>query len=57
MARMLLAEEKAFKKWGVKRVSAIVLKVHPWAMGFWKAAGYTVDERVVRFIRDFSETK
>ena len=56
LARMLVAEaEKVFKKWGVKRVSAIVLKDHPWAIGFWKAAGYSVDERVVRFIRDFSE--
>ena len=56
IARMLVTEaEKVFRIWGVKRVSAIVLKEHPWAMGFWTAAGYSVDERVVRFIRDFTE--
>jgi ribosomal protein S18 acetylase RimI-like enzyme len=54
VARALVAEaEKMFRKWGVKRVSAIVLQDHPWAMGFWRAAGYKVDERIVRFIRDF----
>jgi ribosomal protein S18 acetylase RimI-like enzyme len=58
MARMLVAEaEKVFKQWGVKRVGAIVMKEHPWAMGFWKAAGYTVDERAVRFIRDFGASR
>src|SRR6266403_6319393 len=31
IARLLVVEaEKEFKKWGVKRVSAIVLKEHPW---------------------------
>jgi len=56
VARMLVAEaEKVFKNWGVKRVSALVFKEHPWAMGFWAAAGYSVDERVVRFIRDLSQ--
>ena len=55
LARMLVAEaEGAFKKWGVKRVGAVVMKDHPWAMGFWKAAGYTVDERAVRFVRNFN---
>jgi len=56
LARALVAEaERMFKQWGVKRVSAIVMKEHPWAMGFWKAAGYTVDDRIVRFIRDFDQ--
>ena len=41
--------EAAFRIWGVKRVSALVLKEHPWAVGFWKAAGYTLDEGDVRF--------
>jgi hypothetical protein len=26
-----------------------------WRVDDWKAAGYPVDERVVRFIRDFTE--
>ena len=44
--------EAAFRMWGVKRVSALVLKEHPWAVGFWKAAGYTLDEGDVRFFLD-----
>jgi len=57
LARSLVLEaEGMFREWGVKRITAIVLKEHPWAMGFWKAAGYAVDERVVRFIRNPNET-
>jgi ribosomal protein S18 acetylase RimI-like enzyme len=53
LARALLAEaEKMFAEWGVKRITAIVVKEHPWAMGFWNAAGYTIDERVARFVRN-----
>src|SRR5262249_42651017 len=53
VARALLAEaEKMFREWGVKRIGAIVVKEHPWAMGFWRAAGYTLDERLVRFVRN-----
>jgi ribosomal protein S18 acetylase RimI-like enzyme len=53
VARALLAEaEKMFKEWGVKRIGAMVVKEHPWAMGFWKASGYTLDERLVRFVRN-----
>src|SRR5262245_28393687 len=41
LARSLVVEaEKMFRQWGVKRISAIVMQDHPWAMGFWKAAGY-----------------
>jgi ribosomal protein S18 acetylase RimI-like enzyme len=57
LARSLVAEaEKRFREWGVKRVTAIVMKEHPWATGFWTAAGYSIDERVLRFIRDLSKT-
>jgi ribosomal protein S18 acetylase RimI-like enzyme len=49
----LVAEaDKVFEEWGAKRISAIVLKDHPWAVGFWKATGYRLDERDVRFVRD-----
>jgi ribosomal protein S18 acetylase RimI-like enzyme len=53
IARALVREaEVAFKGWGVKRVSALVMREHAWAVGFWKAAGYTLDERDVRFVTD-----
>jgi ribosomal protein S18 acetylase RimI-like enzyme len=56
LALALVGEaERMFRQWGVKRVSAIVMKDHPWAMGFWKAAGYAVDERVARFVKNFEE--
>jgi ribosomal protein S18 acetylase RimI-like enzyme len=48
---LLLVEEerKWFKMRGVKRVTALVEKDHPWAMAFWKAAGYDIDLRIARF--------
>ena len=49
----LVAEaEKSFSEWGVKRISALVVKDHAWAVEFWKAAGYQLDERDVRFVRN-----
>ena len=53
IARQLVsAVEKRFAVWGVKRVSAIVMREHPWAVEFWRAAGYWRDDRVARYIRN-----
>jgi len=53
VARALLAEvERRLTHQGVKRITAIVEKDRPWAMGFWEAVGYRVDERVVRRVRN-----
>jgi ribosomal protein S18 acetylase RimI-like enzyme len=50
LGRALVSEaESVFRAWGVKRISALVREEHPWAVGFWKAAGYTLDEHNVRF--------
>ena len=50
-ARALLEEVgKWFSQLGVRRITALVEKDHPWAMAFWKAVGYEVDERMVRFV-------
>jgi ribosomal protein S18 acetylase RimI-like enzyme len=53
VARALLAEvEKRLSVQGVKRITALVEKAHPQAMGFWEAVGYRVDERIVRRVRN-----
>ncbi len=55
VARALVAEaERAFARWGVRRITALVEKDHPWATGFWKAAGYDPDRRITRFIRNMN---
>ena len=51
IARALVAEvERQLARQGAKLISAWVEKEHPWAMGFWRAIGYEVDTRMVRFI-------
>ena len=53
IARALVAEvEKMLTHQGAKRITALVEKEHPWAMNFWEAVGYRVDERVVRRVRN-----
>lgn len=53
IARALVAEvEKMLAHQGAKRITALVEKEHPWAMNFWEAVGYLVDERVVRRVRN-----
>lgn len=53
IARALVAEvEQWLGRQGAKRITALVEKDRPWAMSFWEAAGYRVDERVVRFVRN-----
>src|SRR5262245_10263662 len=49
IARALVAEvETRLTHQGAKRITALVEKDHTWAMNFWEAVGYRVDERVVR---------
>ena len=53
VARALVAEvEKRLTRQGARRITALVEKDHPWAMNFWEAVGYRVDERVVRRVRN-----
>jgi ribosomal protein S18 acetylase RimI-like enzyme len=52
VARALVAEvERAFSGWGVRRITALVERDHPWAVSFWRAAGYLLDERMDRYVR------
>lgn len=53
VARALVAEvEKRLTRQGAKRITALVEKDHPWAMNFWEAVGYRLDERIVRRVRN-----
>jgi ribosomal protein S18 acetylase RimI-like enzyme len=53
VARALVAEVEArLARQGAKRIAALVEKEHPWAMTFWEAVGYRVDERIVRRVRN-----
>lgn len=57
IARRLVAEvERRLLAMGVKRITALVHKDHPWAMGFWQAAGYETTPGVARFVRNFDAT-
>ena len=47
--RALVAEvERRLTRQGARRITALVEKDHPWAMNFWEAVGYRVDEQTVR---------
>ena len=37
---------------GVKRITALVEKDHPWAVGFWNSQGYQHDQPIVRYVRN-----
>jgi ribosomal protein S18 acetylase RimI-like enzyme len=53
IARALVAEvERLLLRQGAKRITALVEKDHPWATGFWQAAGYGLDSRIVRHVRN-----
>jgi len=53
VARALVAEvEQRLAQHGAKRTTALVEKAYPWAMTFWEAVGYRVDERIVRCVRN-----
>jgi hypothetical protein len=43
--------EKKLTRQGAKRITALVETDHPWAMTFWEAVGYQVDDRIVRRVR------
>ena len=42
--------EQVFAQWGVRRITALVDVDRPWAMAFWTAVGYPLDEHVVRHV-------
>ena len=53
VARMLVdAAEKWMGEQGCHRITALVEKDHPWATGFWNAAGYQLHESMSRYFRD-----
>ena len=53
IARALVVEvEKQLAHQGVKRITALVEKNHPWATGFWDAVEYERDTRMVRYVRN-----
>ena len=37
---------------GAKRITALVEKDHPWAVGFWNSQGYQHDQAIVRYVRN-----
>lgn len=37
---------------GVRRITALVEKDHPWAVGFWDSQGYQHEQRIVRYVRN-----
>jgi ribosomal protein S18 acetylase RimI-like enzyme len=53
IARSLVAAaEERLSSQGAKRITALVEKDHPWAVGFWEAVGYGVDRRIERHVRN-----
>lgn len=53
LARRLAAEaERWMVEQGAKRITALVEREHPWATGFWEAAGYDLDPGMARYARD-----
>ena len=53
VARMLVGTaEKWMAEQGCHRITALVGKAHPWATGFWTAAGYELHESMSRDFRD-----
>jgi ribosomal protein S18 acetylase RimI-like enzyme len=49
--RLVAAAEELLGGRGVRRITALVEKDHPWAVAFWGAAGYGDDVRISRFVR------
>jgi ribosomal protein S18 acetylase RimI-like enzyme len=48
---LLRAAEERLLSLGARRIAAIVMHEHEQAVGFWEAAGYERDTRVVRYIK------
>ena len=52
IGRALVAEaETPLAQQGARRITALVEKDHPWATGFWGAAEYELDTRIVRYVK------
>ena len=50
---MLVAEaEKRMADLGARRITALVEKDHPWATGYWDAAGHEEHHLMARYFRD-----
>jgi ribosomal protein S18 acetylase RimI-like enzyme len=53
IARALVQEaERALDRWGAQRITALVESNHTWAVHFWQSVGYSVDERMSRYVRN-----
>lgn len=53
IARRLVSDlEGRLADMGAKRITALVERDHPWATGFWDAAGYALDAGMARYVRN-----
>lgn len=53
IARRLVSDlEARLAEMGAKRITALVEREHPWATGFWEAAGYDLDAGMARYVRN-----
>jgi ribosomal protein S18 acetylase RimI-like enzyme len=58
VARALTSEaEIRLARQGTQRITALVVHDHSWATGFWQAAGYERDGRLVRYMRTLVESR
>src|SRR5262249_18898982 len=53
-AALVAAPGDWFAQKGIRRVTALVEREHPDAVGFWTAMGYTLDTRIARFVATVS---
>ena len=50
--RLVAEAEKRMAELGARRVTALVEKDHPWATGYWDAAGYEEQHLMARYFRN-----
>ena len=59
IASALMREvDAALAAMGARRITALVERDHPWAVGFWNAlerAGYRYDPTMTRYVKSFQE--
>jgi ribosomal protein S18 acetylase RimI-like enzyme len=59
VASALMREvDAALLAMGARRITALVERDHPWAVGFWNAlerAGYRYDPTMTRYVKNFQE--
>ena len=59
LASALMREvDAALAGMGARRITALVERDHPWAVGFWNAlerAGYRYDPTMTRYVKSFQE--